>query len=481
MATSHSGVGKVRRAPGESRTEPGGLPGASRSRRRRRILGLTAAALATATVAACGSTGLPAPGSDGAAASSASSAGCSANATVLTFWGWSAGYDLAVNEFNKTHPDICVQLENAGATTAEYVKLNDALTAHSGTPDIAQIEYFELPSFEITHSLVDLSQYGVGSSESDEASAAWSQVTQGSAQYAMPVDLGPMALYYNEKEFSANGISVPTTWAQFATAADKLHASDPKAAITNFDPESTQDVLALMQQYGAFPFTYSGGDTIGIHFTGAAQTAFANYWQGLIDKHEATTAADFSPTQWSDFDSGADASRLSPAWGPVGMQLSTKQTLGDWRAAPLPQAQSGAELAGNWGGSSLAVVAGGKHAKQAAEFVQWFGGSADAWKILSGPVAGAYPAYLPLLDSSAFQASTLPISGDSTPNTVFAAAEKNIAGAQWPPIMTAALTQWTSTFAGVTKGSETLAQAFAAFQQQMVGYAKAQGFTVTGS
>jgi multiple sugar transport system substrate-binding protein len=482
MATSHSGVGTVRRTAGARHPGTGPRPAAGRQGRRRRIFGLTAAALAAATVAACGSTGLPAPGTAAGASSSAgSSAGCAPGAADLTFWGWSAGYNLAVDEFNKTHPDICVQLENAGATTAEYVKLNDALTAHSGTPDIAQIEYFELPSFEITHSLVDLSQYGVTSSKADEASAAWAQVTQGSAQYAMPVDLGPMALYYDEKEFAADGLTVPTTWAQFAADADRLHAADPKAAITNFDPESTQDVLALMQQYGAFPFTYNGGDTIGIHFTGAAETAFANYWQGLIDKHEVTTAADFSPTQWSNFDSGADASRLSPAWGPVGMQLSIKSTIGDWRAAPLPQAQAGGTAAGNWGGSSLAVVAGSKHAKQAAEFVQWFGGSADAWKILSGPVAGAYPAYLPLLNSSAFQNATLPISGTSTPNTVFATAEKNIVDPQWPPIMTAALTQWTSTFAGVTKGSETLAQAFSAYQQQLVSYAQAQGFTVTGS
>ncbi|HWG24159.1 hypothetical protein [Actinospica sp.] len=480
MATSHSGVGNVRRTSTESRTGTAARPGAQGAGRRRRIFGLAAAALAATTVAACGSTGLPAPSSAGGSAASGSTAGCAAGATHLTFWGWSAGYDLAVNEFNKTHPDICVQLENAGATTAEYVKLNDALTAHSGAPDIAQIEYFELPSFEITHSLVDLSQYGVGSAKSDEAPAAWAQVTQGSAQYAMPVDLGPLALYYNEKEFSANGLTVPTTWADFATQADKLHAANSKDAITNFDPESPQDVLALMQQYGAFPFSYTGGNTLGIHFNGATETAFANYWQSLIDKHEATTAADFSPTQWTNFDSGADASRLSPAWGPVGMQLSIKQTTGDWRAAALPQAKTGQNLAGNWGGSSIAVVAGSKYAKQAAEFAQWFGGSADAWKILSGPVAGAYPAYLPLLDSSSFQSSTLPISGNSTPNTVFASAEKNIVDPQWPPIMTAALTQWTSTFAGVTKGSETLAQAFAAFQQQMTSYAQAQGFTVVG-
>lgn len=458
------------------------------SRGGRRLAGLTAAVLAALSAAACSSSGSGAPpgaaaaaggAGSGATSGAASGAGCGANATQLTFWGWSAGYDLVVDAFNKTHPNICVKLQNAGATTAEYVKLNDTLKAGNGAPDIVQLEYFEVPSFEITKSLVDLSQYGVSSSRADIAPAAWSQVSQGSALYAMPVDLGPLALYYNSKQFTAAGLTVPTTWEQFATAADKLHGTDPNAAITNFDPESTQDVLALMQQYGAFPFTYSGGETLGINFTGPAQTAFATYWQGLIDKHEVTTAADFSPAQWANLDSGANAARLSPAWGPVGMQLSIKKTIGDWRAAPMPQAQAGQNLAGNWGGSTLAVVKGTKHAKEAAEFAQWFGGSADAWKILSGPVGGAFPGYLPLLNSADFRSTTLPISADSKPNAVFADAAQHLVEPQWPPIMTAALTQWTSTFAGVTKGTETLPQAFQTFQKQMTDYAKAQGFTVT--
>lgn len=470
MRTSHGAGGSARRA----------FPGLGG----RRLVGLTAAALVAVSAAACSSspsTAGPGAASGGSASGAAGGSGCAANATPLTFWGWSAGYDLVVKEFNKTHPDICVKLQNAGATTAEYVKLNDALKAGDGAPDVAQLEYFEVPSFEITHDLVDLSQYGVASSRADIAPAAWSQVSQGSALYAMPVDLGPLALYYNSKQFSAAGLTVPTTWDQFATAADKLHAADANAAITNLDPESTQDVLALMQQYGAFPFTYSGGTSVGINFTGAAQTAFANYWQGLIDKKEVTTASDFSPAQWANLDSGANAARLSPAWGPVGMQLSIKKTIGDWRAAPMPQAQAGQNLAGNWGGSTLAVVKGSKHAKQAAEFAQWFGGSADAWKILSGPVAGAFPGYVPLLNSPDFQNTTLPISSDDKSNAVFADAAQHLTQTQWPPIMTAALTQWTSTFAGVTKGTETLPQAFQAFQKQLSDYAKAQGFTVTAS
>ena len=52
---------------------------------------------------------------------------------------------------------------------------------------------------------------------------------------------------------------------------------------------------------------------------------------------------------------------------------------------------------------------------------------------------------------------------------------------QWPPFMTAALTQWTTAFAGVSKGTTSLPDAFASIQDSLVKYAKAQGFTVTTS
>lgn len=432
----------------------------------------------TATSAApTDSASAPAPG----ASSGAPAYKCSDSATKLTMWGWAAGYNLAVDAFNRSHPDICVTLQNNGAANDEYTKIGNTLKAGNGAPDLAEIEYFALPSFEITKSLVDLTKYGANDHKADIAPVAWSQVSQGSAVYAMPVDLGPLVQYYNSTLLSKYNIDVPTTWDQFAAAAQKLHAADPKAAIANFDPTDAQAVLAMMQQYNAFPFKYTGGSNVTIEFTGSAQMAFANYWQKLLDAKEATTAADFSPEQWTDFDTGVDAVRFSPAWGPVGMQLSMKASIGAWRAAPMPQTTAGQKLSGNWGGSTIAVFAQSKHPKEAAEFAEWFGGSADSWKILSGPVAGAFPAYLPLLNDPTFQSTTLPISGSSQPNKVFAEAAQNMIAPQFPPIMTAALTQWTDTFGGVAKGTETLPDAFKAYQAAMVKYAKAQGFTVSTS
>ena len=161
------------------------------------------------------------------------------------------------------------------------------------------------------------------------------------------------------------------------------------------------------------------------------------------------------------------------------MQLSIKKTIGDWRAAAMPESKPGQVLSGNWGGSTIAVLSSSKYPKQAAEFAEWFGGTTASWKILSGPVAGAFPGYKPLLDSPSFQATTLPISGSQHFQTVFAQAANNMIAPQWPPIMSYASTMWPTVFAGVSNGTETLSAAFRTMQSDLVTYAKGQGFSVS--
>ena len=459
-------------------------PGARRRSVSARIVIAGAGAVALSVLAACSSSGGSASSTANqpASAPTASSSGgtnCKPGATKLTFWAWAAGYNLAVNEFNATHPDICVTLENDGATNVEYTKIQDAEKAGSGAPDVAEMEYFVLPSFEITKTLANLAPYGANAYQGNEVPSAWAQVTQGGGVYAMPVDVGPLAFYYNSSILSKYNLAVPTTWTQYAADAAKLKKEDPGAALGTVDWTDDQPVLALMQQYGAFPFQWHGGSQLTIDFAGAAETSFANYWQQQIGAGEVGHYADFSPGQWAAWDNQTVAARFSPAWGPVGMQLSIKKTLGDWRAAPLPQVTVGQSQSGNWGGSTIAVLSSSQHPKQAAEFAEWFGGTAASWQILSGPVAGAYPGYEPLLNSPSFLAQTLKISASQHFQGVFAQAAKNMTAPEWPPIMNEVNTLWPTVFAGVSNGTETLPAAFRTMQADLVQYAQAQGFTVT--
>jgi multiple sugar transport system substrate-binding protein len=469
-----------------------------RRRRPQLYLGGIAALAAVTGLAACssGSSSSAASSSSASSTSSSSSsasaaaspsasvtveagASCSSSSAVkITFWAWVPGLGRAVNEFNQTHPGICVTQEDVGAGDPEYVAITNALKAGSGAPDVAEVEYDELPSFIITKSVDNLVPYGANNYKSDFVPWAWQEVSQGSAVYAIPGDAGPMAFYYNSALLAKYHITPPTTWAQFATDAATLHSGDPSAYMTNFAAVDLQWIMSLMAQDNAWPFTYTGGSTITINWTGPQQMAFAEYWQNLLSAHDLNSTTDVSSAAFADMDKSIDASWLSSAWGPSYFLPDAKSSLGDWRATSLPQWTAGADVAANWGGSSYPVFAQSKHPAQAAEFAEWLNATTASWNITKTAPSLLFPTYIPLLNSTSYKDLNNPLSGTSDPNVAFTSAASNITADEWPPFMTEALNEASTVFAGVSNGTETLQKAFTSFQNVLVSYAKAQGFTV---
>jgi multiple sugar transport system substrate-binding protein len=451
------------------------------ARKYRLRAGLTALAVAAAIgTAACGSSPSSSSSTSASAAGSTAkaSSSCKPGAVQLTFWAWAPGYNLVVNQFNKTHPNICVVLDDVGGGNGEYVKLNEALKSGNGIPDVAEVEYIELPSLEITHSLVNLVPYGIDSYKSQIVPSSWAEVSQGSAVYAMPGDIGPLGFYYDTKELAQYHLTPPATWAQFATEAAALHKADSSDYLADFPAADAEWLLSLMQEFGAFPFQYSGGSNVTVDFTGPAEMAFASYWENLLKAHVVNTTADFTAPFWDDLDNGTDASWLMAAWGPGYMAPDIKKTMGDWKAAPIPQLQAGGNLEGSWGGSTAAVIKGTQHPAQAAEFAEWFFGNLTSWTIHAGPVGQAFPGYTPLLDSNSFRDSTIPLSGSTKSQEVYSSEAANITSVQWPPFMQEVLTDAPTAFAGVVNGTETVQQALGQLQKTVTSYATSQGFTV---
>jgi multiple sugar transport system substrate-binding protein len=321
--------------------------------------------------------------------------------------------------------------------------------------------------------------YGANKYKSDFVPWAWQEVSQGSAVYAIPGDAGPMAFYYNSALLAKYHITPPTTWAQFATDAATLHKDDPSAYMTNFSATDLQWIMSLMAQDNAWPFTYNGGSTVTINWTGPAQMAFAQYWQNMLSAHELNSTTDVSATSFADMDKDIDASWLSSAWGPSYFLPDAKSSLGDWRATSLPQWTAGADLAANWGGSSYPVFAQSQHPQQAAEFAEWLNATTASWNITKTAPSLLFPTYVPLLNDPSYKDLNNALSGTSDPNVAFTGAASHISSDQWPPFMTEALNEASTVFAGVQNGKETLQAAFTSFQNVLVSYAKAQGFTVS--
>lgn len=236
---------------------------------------LVAAGLAL-TVTACG-----AP-----AASTTASAPASASGPVeITVWAWEPTLKDVVTAFQAANPDIKVNLQNVGGAGDTYTKLDNALAAGSGAPDVAQVEYYAIGQYAIPGKLADLTQFGAADLQSKFTTGTWNAVTQANSGkiYGLPVDSGPMALFYNKATFDKAGVTKPpATWEEFYQAAKKIHALGKNYYITT-DNGDAGFATSMMWLAGAKPFGVADGQ-VTIDLGDAGVVSFAEFWQKMIDE-----------------------------------------------------------------------------------------------------------------------------------------------------------------------------------------------------
>lgn len=452
---------------------------------RRSLFGLTAAAAAGIALDACSSSS----GSSSSGSSQASSSGSSVTQaeidkamttpTTLTFWTWVPSISQEVAVFEQKYPAIKVNVVNAGQGLVQYTKLRTALTAGKGTPDLAQIEYEYIPTFTITNSLIDLRPYGAAANASKFVPWVWGQVTgSGGEIYAYPQDTGPMGLLYREDIFAKHGIAVPTTWDEFATAAKTLHAADPSVYLTNLSDNDAGAWHGLMWQAGSRPYTVSG-TKVGLGVNDAAAQKVASYWGGLVSDGLVSTDPDFTDTWYTGLNTGKYATWVTAAWGPVFMTGSAKATAGKWRAAPLPQWESGQQVSGNWGGSTTALIKGTANPIAAAVFAEFLNTDPTTTSMFN-TAQNLFPSTTALLGSSSFTGLKDAFFGGQQVNQLFAGISPTVnTGFEWPPFLDQAVTDWTSTIGKALSSKGDVATAANQWESQLTAYAKNQGFNVT--
>jgi multiple sugar transport system substrate-binding protein len=447
---------------------------------RKMLCGVSAAALSASLLAVAPSLAGPASAATPTYSTNTTSY-CKSGATPITFWGWVPGIYRVVDVFNQTHPNICVDFVTKVGGSGEYIPLLNALKAHSGAPDVAEIEFDVLPSFEVLHYVTNLVPYGANKYASDFVNWAWSEVSNNGAVWAMPDDGGSMGLLFNSAALSKLGVTTPPTdWSQFAADAVKVHQANPKVYFGDFSAGDGQWVLSLMQQAGAWPFVWNGGSKVTIDFTGKAQMAFANYWQNLVSQGAIAHANDLFASNSPFFEGLNDGLYLTwptSAWGPSYFaSYVTSKSAGDWIQAPLP---GSATSSGNWGGSTYPVFSESAHPAQAAEFAEWLAASPQAWHIEVTPPSLLFPNFKPELSAPAMRTLTIPMLKKGT--ALFANPAKSapkIPAITWPPFMTYFLNSTTAWAAKFFAGTQTIPQYFQLLQNNMVTYAKQQGFQV---
>lgn len=417
---------------------------------RRCVIGALAVALTAAT--GCGGGGTDDAGAD-------TSCEESSGKVTLQYWSWVPGMQKAVDVWNKENPDVQVKLKTTPAGNAgTYQNLSNALKAGKA-PDLGQIEYDSLASFRLKDGLRDISSCpAVKSAEGDFADWTWSQVEFGAGGedgvWAVPQDTGPMALFYRKDVYDRLGLKAPTTWDEYADQARELKKAG--RFITHFSQTDPNWFTGLLWQNKATMFE-RGGDSWKVTVDRPESRRVADYWQKLIDdKLVATDLQGFSPALYKAWNSGEVVTWISAAWGYSTIRDNAKSTDGKWAVAPMPQWENGGEQAGNWGGSTTAVLGKSKHPAEAAEFALWLNTDPEALAILNRE-GGLYPAAKAGLDLPALQ-QPVGFYGNQRIFDVFAEASANVdTGFTWGPTMTDTYRYLSDGTASVIGGKNTLA------------------------
>lgn len=439
---------------------------------------LAAGALAAAGLSACSSSS-----SGSSSASGNSTANASAMAAALqqkssiTVWAWAPQTKDIVTAFEKKYPNVTVNLVNAGTSTTEYSKLQNAVKAGSGGPDVAQIEYYALPQFALSGAIQPLDSYGLDSLKSDYSQAVWDSVDINGQLDGLPQDTGPMALFYNQKVFQQYGLTVPTTWDEYIADAKKLHTANPKDYITN-DVGDPGFVTSMMWDAGGQPFKTTGATNVTINTADAGTAKFTNEWNQLVTGGLVSNITSWTDQWYTALGNGTLATLVTGAWMPGDFESSVAASSGDWRVAPMPTYTAGGPAAtAENGGSSYAVMKGSKNPLVAAAFDQ-FMNAGEGETIFANE--GGFPSLNSVLSSSSFLSQAPAYFGGQKINTVLAGAANSVVpGFSYLPFQVYANSIFPDTVGKAYASKSDLNAAIKSWLSASAQYGQQQGFTVT--
>ncbi|PRY68402.1 carbohydrate ABC transporter substrate-binding protein (CUT1 family) [Glaciihabitans tibetensis] len=441
---------------------------------RRRALAGSAAAVALAlTLGACSSSD---NGGNGGGETETDVAAALEQGGDLLVWGWDATLPPMIEAFEEAYPNVNVELANVGTGTDAYTALQNAIQAGSGIPDVVHMEYSAVPQFALTEDLADLTPFGAADLEDSYTPGTWGSVAIDDGVYGLPLDSGPMAMFYNATVFEENGIAVPETWEQYVEAARTLHTADPSKYMVG-DAGDAGFVQSMIWQADGRPFQSEGTD-VTVDLGDDGSNKFAEMWQPMLDEDLVAPVVTWSDEWYKALGDGTINTLLIGAWMPVNLESGVPEAAGNWRAAPMPQYTAGDDTNAENGGSALVVTEASAQQALAYGFTE-FSNSGDGVGVRLE--AGTFPATVADIESPEFTGKEFPYFGGQKVNEVLAAAATSVSsGWQYLPFQAYAVSIFNDNLGKSYTSDQPLTEGLASWQDAIVSYGNNQGFTVNG-
>ncbi|KPI02780.1 hypothetical protein OV450_4561 [Actinobacteria bacterium OV450] len=398
-----------------------------RGRGRRTVINLVATVAVVSTGAAlltgCGGDSDHGKG-DGAAA------GEQVTLRIGTFG--SFGYDDATGaklyaEYTKTHPNIKIEESNVADGQKYWDTLKLRLSRDSGLADIQALEVgyiAEATGPALAGKWADLGKTGGADLGAFLGWKVKQATTADGRVIGLGTDIGPMAICYNKDLFAQ--AKLPTEraevsalwagdWSKFIAVGEAYKKNAPAGTAFHdsasglFNAVISSEAVQYANAKGELDYENSPGvkkawDTAVTAATGELTAKLRQF-----DEKGTWNAA---------FKNSKFATVACPSWmtGIIKDQAGPENR-GKWDIAAPP-------VAGNWGGSFLAVPKSGKHVKEAAELAAWLTAPAQHAKVFA--VNGNIPSSRDTLASPVVQDAKLPYFGDTPVGKIYSQAAAGI-------------------------------------------------------
>lgn len=290
---------------------------------------------------------------------------------TIKFASWvgeSAMMQSLVDEFQRLHPNITIDLESVPAEEISDKLLTQV--AGGTAPDVAYLDSSAVGMFASRNALVDLDPYIATSNAvkaDDYVTAFRDSASYEGKMYGLPFDGESTGLFYRTDLFEAAGIAgPPTNWQEFEEAAKKLtNVEEKRYGFILFAPEAAYYWYPWLWQTGGRLLSEDGKQ---IMFNNEDGKRAAEYYVRLREY----SPEDFLNSNSYDgrvaFANGTVGMYVAGAWFAGTLRSEFPDIDGKWAAVPLPQDK---QCATTVAGDTLVIFANSKNKDAAWKWIEF--------------------------------------------------------------------------------------------------------------
>lgn len=306
----------------------------------------------------------------------------------MIFWdsNQEPGLKAMAEGFMKQNPDISVTVETV--PWDEYWTKLQAAAQGGDMPDVVVMHPDEVANYAQGGILMDLTEVldGETANRSNFPEYVVEDFQIDGKDYAIPKDIGTMALFYNKDLFDAAGVEYPSsdwTWEDMTAAAEKLTDKEKGIYGLNADNNGQNFYWNLIWQNEGDIWEE---DTKLCTFDSPATVEAMKYAVSFVEKGYSPTPADFANLTADEyFESGKSAMTFAGSW-----MLTEYQNVEElnFDVAELPAGKVKAAICSGMG---FSVSANTKHPEEAKKLAEYLG--SEEAQTIEAESGVAIPAY----------------------------------------------------------------------------------------